>query len=65
MTRGGAAGELLSSYSWGSLSPSNSITSECKEVFLQVGRVGYKTPQNPVTSSSSQQLSKLLLPLDT
>lgn len=62
---GGGAGELLSSYSWVSLSPSNSISSECKGVFLQMGRVGYKTPQNPVTSSSSQQLSKLLLLLDT
>lgn len=65
MTGGGAEGELLSSYSRVSLSSSNSISSECKEVFLQVGRVGYKTPQNPVTSSSSQQLSKFLLPLDT
>lgn len=61
---GGAVGELLSSYSRISLPPSNSVTSGSEEVFLQVGRVGYKTSQNLVTSSSSQ-LSKFLLPLNT
>lgn len=64
VTRGGAAGELLPSSPWVSLSPSNSVPSECKRC-LPVGRVGYNTAPNPVTGSSSLQLSKLPLPLDT
>lgn len=45
VTRGGAAGDLLSSYSWVSLSPSNSITSERKEASYNWGGWGTKEPQ--------------------